>query len=366
MSDKPLLLAYLNGMPDFESTYPVLARLHARGRVNVRALVYSKLLRKEPRLAEVFDEYGFVPEAVSKIRMKLWYRKDIRDSDAVLTIADPYWDTTTRKQRGTYMRKIGHQSIFLQHGAYQRGVNARFIETPMAYFSQKVLFWEPLGENRNLFESSSAERVEAVGFTKKNILPQRKWNAEVSDWVARYPTRLLVCQSFRWGGGRYSSEHIDHFYTLMDQLLSRHPDLGVIIRGHRGKVRRNHRSHDQRLADKYPNALFSHHYKGPLAKATIHDVIDLVDAMLSPVSTTVLDCIYSGKPAAVFEGDVNLFQNLHQVSGLETLERFVESIGEPDPATEAVCAQFGQLDQNLDRAAEAIEAHMFATPRKTD
>ncbi|WP_347312323.1 hypothetical protein [Defluviimonas sp. SAOS-178_SWC] len=360
MAAKPRLLAYLNGMPDFESTYPVLARLHLRGKVEVRALVYSKLLRKERRLSGVFEKEGFAPEPASKLRMKLLFQRDIRDADAVLTIADPLWDTTTRKQRGTYMRRIGQQSVFLQHGAYQVGVNARKIDEPMEYYSQQLLFWEPLGDNRALFTPETAGRVEVVGFSKKNILPGARWGQEVSDWVARYPKRLLVCQSFRWGEGRYTKDHIGHFYDLMDKALTRHPDLGIIIRSHRGKVRKNHRSHDRDLARKHPNVMFSHYYSGPLAKATIHDAIDLAHAMVSPTSTTVLDCIYSGKPAAVFAENLPLFAELPQIGDLPGLEAFIDGIGRPDPVYDEVRARFGDLDGNLDRAAEAIEHRMLA------
>ncbi|MEY8098724.1 hypothetical protein AB9F29_15065 [Falsihalocynthiibacter sp. S25ZX9] len=359
MSHKPVLLAYLNGMPDVESTYPVLARLHKRGNVDVRAFVYSKLLRKEKRLTQAFNSEGFMPEPASKWRMKLFYKSDINKADAVLTIADPNWDSTTRKQRGTHIRTNGQQSIFLQHGAYQLGVNGPLTDGPMAYYSQRLLFWEPLGKNRSLFEAASAERVQVVGFTKKNILPANAWGPEVNDWVARYPKRLLVCQSFRWGKGRYSGDHISHFYNLLDAILTNHPDMGIIIRSHRGKVRKNHRSHDKALAQKHPNVLFSHYYSGPLAKASIHDAIDLCDAMISPTSTTVLDCIYSGKPAAVFAEDVEIFSELQQISDAETLENFVRSLSEPDPVYDSIRERFGAFDANLDRAAEAIENHMF-------
>ena len=70
MHKKFQLLAYLNGMPDVESTYPVLARIHARGKVEVRTIVYSKLLKKEVRLKETFERNGLMPEIGSKLSMK--------------------------------------------------------------------------------------------------------------------------------------------------------------------------------------------------------------------------------------------------------------------------------------------------------
>ncbi|AGI72499.1 hypothetical protein OA238_c24410 [Octadecabacter arcticus 238] len=360
MPNRPTLLAYLNGMPDVESTFPVLARLHKRGKVKVQAQVYSKLLRKEPRLARAFHDEGFMPEPMSKWRMKLFYKKDINAADAVLTIADPNWDSTTRKQRGAHIRKTGQQSIFLQHGAYQLGINGSLKGLRMNYYSQKILLWEELGENIKFIEEESAERGQVVGFTKKNTLPRKTWGPEVNDWVARHPKRLLVCQSFRWGMGRYSDNSIAHFYNLMDALLSKHPDVGIVIRSHRGKVRKNHRNHDKILADTHPNVMFSHYYSGPLAKASIHDAIDLCDAMISPTSTTVLDCIYSGKPAAVFAEGLDIFGELQQISDQATIEAFIGSLDKTDPVYQKIRTRFGSLDENLDRAAKAIEDYLFA------
>ncbi|TCO71628.1 hypothetical protein [Rhodovulum euryhalinum] len=352
----PVLLAYLNGMPDVESTYPVLARLHARGRVRVRALVYSKVLRKEPRLAEAFAKNGFTPEPASKLRMKFFFQQDIIEADAILTIADASWDTTSRRRRSNFIRSMKKRSYFIQHGAYQLGINgSRPNNIPMEFYSQHLLFWEPIGKNHIGVSDRFSDRVSVVGFTKQNILPPRSWGAEVTDWVARHPRRLLVCQSFRWGNGRYSADHIDHFYALMDAALTRHPDLGIVIRSHRGKVRRNHRAHDRALRARHPNVLFSHYYSGPLAKATIHDALDLCHAMVSPTSTTVLDCVYRGKPAAVFAENLDIFPDLPQIDGIEALEAFLSQIDNPGPEQAALRDRFGAFDDNLDRAAAAIE-----------
>lgn len=360
MYKKPQLLAYLNGMPDIESTYPVLARLHTRGKIDVRAIIYSRQLRKEPRLSEAFRIYGFTPESGSKLSMKLLFQQAIRKCDAVMSIADPFWDSTTRKQRGTYIRKIGKPTIWLQHGAYQLGVNGPLTDKPMAYYSEKLLFWEPLSDNRALFTADVPEKIDVVGFTKQNILPPRTWGPEVAAWQARYPRRLLVCQSFRWGNGRYSNDNIQQFYDLIEQTVDRNPDLGIIIRSHRGKTRKNHSAHDNRLAKKYPNILFSKYYSGPLAKASIHDALDLCHAMVSPTSTTVLDCVYSGKPAALFDEGLAIFPHLPQIATVQDVEIFLAQIDQPGPEQGQLIERFGRFDDNLDRAATLVEDFMLA------
>jgi len=355
MHKKIQLLAYLNGMADVENIYPILARIHVRNRLDVRAIVYSKLLKKEIRLKETFERNGLTPEIGSKLSMKFLFRSDIRKSDAILTKEDPYWDTTTRHRRAKYLIKLGKPSIFLQHGAYQLGVNSRLIKGKMDYYSPKLLFWENPDFNQDLFNKEVLQKIETVGFTKTNILPKREWNAEIKKWLQKYKCRLLICQSFRWGNNRFQEEDIKKFYGLIESIIKEKPNLGIIIRSHRGKTRRIHRHFDNALEKKFDNILFSHHYKGPLAKATINDVIDLCDAMICPTSTTVLDCVYSGKPVAIFNEGLSLFPEVPEISNVEHLKDFLENIGKKDMGQKKLLQRFGDINENLDRASEAIE-----------
>lgn len=366
MVRKPVLLTYINGMPDFESLYPVLAVLAERGNVDVQTIIYSKLLRKEPRLEAAFQRLGHRPVAASKLRMKFLFGEPMRNADAVLGIADPFWDTTTRKLRSKHVVRVGKPSIFLQHGAYQRGINARWTAEPMRYYSNLLLFWEPLGQNRELFDAQTVERVAPVGFTKEHVLPPKAVSPELATWLARYQKRIMICQSFRWGLGRFKKDHIDHFYDLVDALLRNHPDLGIIIRSHRGKIRRNHHSHDKALRKRHDNVMFSHQYSGAMAGYAIQDALALVDGMISPVSTTVLDCLYMGKSAAVFAEDAPLFKELPQIKGIEDAEAFIGSLDTfPSPGERSVLTQFGAMDQNLLRASEAIEHFLLNLPQRT-
>jgi len=357
-SVKPKLLCYLNGMPDVESQYPLLAVLNRRGRIQLEVIVYKKLLRKEKRLKSVFEQYGYTPSVGSKLQMKFAFFGAISRCNAILTIADPNRDTTTRAQRSWYARRIGKPTIFLQHGAYQVGVNAGYETAPLSYYSQKLLLWERLDPNQTVISAESVTRVETVGFTKENILPTKVWSEDLLQWRERYTRCVLVCQSFRWGEGRYEKSDVDAFYTVISELAERNPELGIIIRSHRGKVRKIHRQHDNELEKRHCNVLFSRHYSGPLKGASIQDVLSLCDAMISPSSTTVLDCIYSGKPAAVFDEGLSIFSELNQISCVEDIESFLD-----DPnqtlVMDKIVERFGVLDENLELAAESIERYML-------
>ena len=360
MSDKPKLLSYLNGMPDVESLYPVLAVINKRNKLDLTIIVYSKLLRKEPRLKVAFEKAQLVPKSGSKFSMKLAFWNKIKQADAVLTISDPNNDTTTRKQRGVYMKKIGKKSIFLQHGVFQVAVNEEIRPgVALDYYSSQLLLWEFNDMYASAISTKSQNKSSVVGFIKKRILMPKAHGNFITDWKNSYPQRLLICHSFRWGRERYTESDIYNFYNMIEELVKRNPDLGIIIRSHRGKVRRSHRRIDKELEKKYPNILFSRHYHGPLAGATIHDVIDLCDAMISPTSTTVLDCIYQKKPAAIFNEGLSIFNELPVIDGIDDIESFLETVKSNSYNFEKIYSRFGDMEKNLNRAAEIIENELL-------
>jgi len=359
MTNKPTLLTYLNGLPDVESIYPILVTLNNREKINIKIIVYSKLLRKEPRLKDTFINENLIPEKGSKFSMKLAFWSEIKNADAILTIADPNNDTTTRKQRGVYMKKISKKSIFLQHGVFQVGVNKEIeVGKPLDYYSSKLLLWDWKDTGLAISESS-LNRSNIVGFIKKRILKPKIYENSISEWVKNFPYRLLICHSFRWGRERYTDSDIYKFYNMVEELVKRNPHLGIIIRSHRGKFRRSHRKIDRKLEKKYPNILFSRHYHGPLAGATIHDVIDLCDAMISPTSTTVLDCIYQKKPAAIFNEGLSIFNELPVIDGIDDIESFLETVKSQSYNFEKIYSRFGDMEENLNKAAEIIENELL-------
>ena len=205
----------------------------------------------------------------------------------------------------------------------------------------------------------SKNKSSIVGFVKKRLLGPLQYDNEVKVWLKRHRQRLLICHSFRWGRERFVESDIYNFYNMIEELVKRNPDLGIIIRSHRGKVRRSHRRIDNELEKKYPNILFSRHYHGPLAGATIHDVIDLCDAMISPTSTTVLDCIYQKKPAAIFNEGLSIFTELPVIDGIDDIESFLETVKSKSYNFEKIYSRFGDMEENLNKAAEIIENELL-------
>ncbi len=199
MNNKPTLLTYLNGLPDIESIYPILVTLNNRAKINIKVIVYSKLLRKEPRLVEAFQKNNLFPIMGSKFSMKFAFWKDINKADAVLTISDPNFDTITRKQRSYYIKKTHKKSIFVQHGVYQIAVNKEPIPgQSINYYSSKLLLWESMKERVGISDASK-NKSSVVGFVKKRLIKPLQYNNYIKLWQTRYRQKLLICHSFRWG-----------------------------------------------------------------------------------------------------------------------------------------------------------------------
>ena len=77
--------------------------------------------------------------------------------------------------------------------------------------------------------------------------------------------------------------------------------------------------------------------------------------MISPTSTTVLDCIYQKKPAAIFNEGLSIFNELPVIDGIDDIESFLETVKSNSYNFEKMYSRFGDVEENLDKAAEIID-----------
>ncbi len=84
----------------------------------------------------------------------------------------------------------------------------------------------------------------------------------------------------------------------------------------------------------------------------MHDVLDLADLTISTASTAILDSLYSGRMAAVFRNEHPVFQDLPDIETAEDALRFLDAPAQQ--AGDALLGRFGEVDANLDRAADEI------------
>lgn len=352
---RPRLGVFLNGLPDVENLWHLIARIHAEGRMEVVAFVPGALLRREPRVRGLFQAVGLQPVVRPNRLMKwrLWYARALAGIDRLLVIADPATDRTGFAARSRWIAAQGLPTTFVQHGAIQEGLT--YMQTPrrIGFHSDQLILWQPAADCDADFATDVSARVAVAGFVKKPIFAPRPPDAATQAWLAGFRRRVLICHTFRT---ERQSGQADGFYAMIDGFLAVHRDLGVIIRPHRGKERGSYAAAEQALLARHPNLRFSYAHGGPFRGMTITDVLALVDVLVSTPSTALLDGLYLGRPTAQMARDFALFDALPQVSDAASLAAFVAG-GWTDGMT-ALRAHYGDVDANLARVAGWIAARM--------
>jgi len=354
---RPVLLSWLDGLPTIEAVAHLLARLQARGRLEVRLLLPAGKFPADSPTRQTLCALGLEPVPISRLRSKFLYGRDLRAADAVLALTDPALDRSSRRLRAGSIMRAGKPVVFVQHGAYAAGVNAPLGgEGRLDYYAQRLLLWQNTPAEAAILSEATLRNVRVTGFLKQPFLPFAPVHPAVAAWQARHPHRVLLCQSFRWRTPRYTADHIADWYRQLDAFLARHRDIGVLLRPHRGKANRRHSAHDEALRDRHPNLLVSLDDGGPLHGAAIHDCIALCDTVVCPESTVVLDALYLDRPVLVSDIQSLIFPELPRVESMDDIARLIR---EPDLARragDAVRARYGTLADNLERACDHIEA----------
>jgi len=335
--------------------YPLLARLHQRSRVEVRVLAKPSHVRRNSRFALTFEQLGLVPKSAGFLRMRFFYKFDIGGCDAFLTMADPLHDESSRGRRSEYLAKIGKPTVFMQHGALQVNVNYPNSGQRLDYHSILVLLWQKGLFEEKVLSDSVLHRSRQVGFTKTRVQSPLPLAREVQEWRQCHSHSLLICHSFRWGGGRHGANELARFHESLDVLLSSRRELGVLLRPHRGRGRGEPANLATILEQRHPNLIVSREREGPLKGASIHDCIELCDGVVAPASTVVLDAAYAGKPVALFEDPHRFFPELPTLQSVDELSAFASDPMAHLAAAEAVRRRYGDVHDNIEAAAEAVE-----------
>jgi hypothetical protein len=353
----PTLGVFLNGVPDFETLFPVIARLQSRGDLRLRVYATTKMMRLEPRIRALLKEAGIRasvwPNRLQKMAFPLW----MRGIDAVLTLGDPLTDVSGHKRRMRYLARTGMPTIYLQHGVIQLGLTYAYERDEIPFHSNLIYLFEPLAENRALFSEDTRSRMRVSGFLKQAVLPPKSVPQSIAGTLASYKQRILLCHSFRWNS-RFPAPVVQDFYEMVEAFAKAHPETGLIIRSHRGKRRSMHASFDDALAKRCPNIHFSYHHQGALKRLSITDALALADMMVTTASTTVLDAAYLDKPVALYRNDSDKFQGLPNIETLPDLEHFAAHPETTQPALKALRNHYGDLETNLTRTADEIAGFM--------
>lgn len=348
---KKRLLFFFNGLPEFETMFQIACRLQARGRVEPVCFGPSAVLRREPRLRPLVAASGLKVAFRPSRLLKLMPRRLLAQGDWAMTLLDPAMDFSASRPRSLAMLEAGMPTIFLQHGVMQTELNCDSDPRGLRYSAKLLLTWEDL-HFPDILEPESRARVTPVGFIKPLLLAPRPPLGP----LPRRRRTFLFCHAFRWVG-RYGEEDIARFYRLVAEFATRHPEDLMIIRSHRGKVRKLYRHHEKRIAQ-VPNVICTHAYRGPLRGMSMTDAASLADMVISTASTAVLDAVYLGVPTAIYENDQPVYRSLPNIDGIDALEAFAANPGSADIA--GLRAHYGDVAENTERACAAIERVMAA------
>lgn len=357
--------AFLNGLPDFETLFPILARLATRPEVSLRVYATSSLIWGERRVRPCLAQAGISPIVRPNRLMKFasWYRRALDGLDAALVLSDPLNDRTGHGDRTRTMAELGLPTIYLQHGVIQTDLTFRAHDRPIDFHSDLIFLFEPLDGDAAVFTPGVTDRMEVGGFYKAASLPPKPPPAAIAARLSRYRKRVLFCHSFRWHG-RYTDAQVDAFYGMVEAFCRANPDIAVIIRAHRGKRRGAYNAHDRRLRGRAPNVFFSFHHTGPFRGMSMTDAVALADCVVSTASTALLDALFLGRPTAVYLNDSPKFDALPQVGDAESLSDFVEK-GWTD-GMQAVVERYGDPKVNAGQIAARIAEHLAGLPSRSN
>ena len=353
------LICIISHGPHFESCFPILVALHARDQINVIPLVNRRLKKTEPNIIQAFKNTGLKPKFRSRLWLELLSYFEIKNADAILTYGDPLALPNKLRMRDHYLTASRTPSIFVQHGLMQEGINCDCPSLTKVWYSSRILWWEDYVHSDCPFlTEETGSRIRKVGFIKKNYIPPQSFSKYLMRFIRSFKKTLLVCTTIPGHEDRFDDENVTRTYKMFDIFCSQNPNVLMLLRPHRGKQDQRGKNLDGALVSKHNNILVMDRYSGPFKYTNIHDSLAISDMVLCHASSVALDAVYADLPMALLHNDWKTFKDFPQVSDLEGLQWFVDHADTIDLFNNKSRMHFGELDSNLQIAAEHIEKMM--------
>lgn len=358
---KHTLGAFLYGVPEFETLFHLLKRLNERGKLKLNIVLPSSLCRLEPRVPNLLSEARLPNKVVHSKVIKYFYRNCFLDMNVLLAISDPYMDSRrAHTRRNRYLVKLNLPSIYFQHGVIQTTLNCGspsdwgIPREKIDFYSGTAFLMEyPTQTQQKFFTDSALDRIDISGFIKKPCFPPKAPPTFIASQLSKYDVKLLICHTLR--SSWFKDEEIQHFYSMIEKFAIDNPQIGIVIRPHRGKRRKRYEAHDRKLDNKCSNVHFMYHHHGPLKRMSITDALSITDMMISTPSTAILDSIYMGRPTAVCLNYHTIFENLPQITDADSIRKFVVNAKNNQEGANQLIARYGNLDENIERVCQKVE-----------
>lgn len=343
-----------------ECCLPILDRLARRDRVEVDLVLNKRMLKTDPELSQVLSNSPISTRLKSRISIELLSYWDMRRADAILSYGDPTALHQKTRPRDQYLTASGTPSIFVQHGMIQEGVNLDCDWLGRDWYASLILWWAHAEPERTPFITDDVrKRVKSVGYIKKNLMPRRNFPDDLLQFINKFEKKILVCTSIPRDNNRFADESLQNLARMLDEYCSRNPKHLVMLRPHRARKTSLGVDAEEPQIDSHENLIVMDRHSGPFAYSTIHHSLQLSDMVVSHASSAILDAIYADQPTAVMQNDWQDLEPLHEVHDLHSLEQFVAAADKFDTKNNIIRKRFGELETNLDRAAELIEGMML-------
>jgi hypothetical protein len=356
----PRILTFITSRPAFEISFPILERVHLRGRVAPHLVLRSRLRDRDPRYGQVVRASGISASWQTIGRIEVLGLASYWMADAIYAHVDPMAQFKKARLRDRALKASGCPLFYIQHGMIQWGVN-RPKKGELEYHADRIMLWTDPGPDilSQTMTPEARANVREVGFVKSNPLTPHPDTEKVRADLSGYRRRVLICHKFGQEKLRFSAEMLANAYAWVGDLADRNKDTFFILRGHRGRGHAQRDALDDQIEKAHPNVLISKQGRGMLGSTHMHDVMEVCDMVITHPSTVVLDAIYEDRPVAVLNNTDDLLSGLPNIHSSDELEAFLDDPAQANSGMAALRSDYGEVDANLDRAADVIEERML-------
>ena len=362
MTIKPSVGAFLFGLPEYETLFPFLQRLNERGNLEPKVFLPTSLCRSEPRTRKLLDDTQMTYRALPSKVIKYFYRGCFRELNAVVSLSDPFLDQRrAHRRRNRYLVNLNLPNIYFQHGVVQPTIN-RGSPLQWGYKSEKIDYYStavfhmvyPDETQRKYFSKTALSRIDATGFIKKPCFTPNPVQSIIADELSKYDVRLLICHSLH-DNSIVSEEQYQPYYAMLKQFAKNNPQVGILLRSHRGRLRKGYKDYDQQIDKECSNVFLMYKHHGPFKRMVMTDALSISDMVISTPSTAILDAIYMGKPTAVSFNFHKIFSDMFQITNATSIEQFVRGFGNHQEGAANLITRYGKFEDNIEQACEKVE-----------
>ena len=357
--------AFITGDAELELLYGIIDQLKKSDVLDIRILAYSHFVRRNEyckTLVQDTDlEVSIWPKHIYRILPQPW----LNSIDALLLIEDPKCDMSKSWRnwiRNRYLQSIGLPTIFFQHGIIQSEINIIDSEptSPVDFYSDLIFVFEDLGGNSHKFSKDSVKKINKSGFIKK--APITPLVPKYLDLLCKYEKKIIFAHDFSTND--YTNIEMSKYFAMVKEFALGYPNFAVIVRPHRGKEKKWHKTFDDALRQACPNVIFSNRRSGLLKGASMADLLSITDYLVTPPSTAILEALNMNIPIILTKTDLECFEILPIANDFESLETLINNINNYHEFFKAFRDRYGNLDDNIKRTCKIIESYVSSLPRK--